>query len=875
MKALVTNEAISDTGVLRHPPLRGLGLGLIAVISLFAWTQKVRAAAPLAGSTIGNQASATYTDASNTQHTATSNVTQTIVQQVASLTLSSDQSKSVAPGGQAVFPHTLNNTGNGADTFTLSVAQLAGDNFDLGNTAIYADANGDGLADNATAISTTGLLAPGATFRFVVVGTVAGSQTSTQTSQVRVNAASTFDTGRTASNTDTVTVSTNAVVQVTQSLNATSGASPSGPYTFTLTYTNTGNIAASGITITDTLPAGLAYVGNSARWSVSGATPLTDTIAGDPAGIAYDFGNTVAGRLTAVISTLAPGQSGTLTFQASIASNVAPGPLFNTAGYTYNDGVAAVGPFSSNTVQLVVISPPSVSMTGDTVATAVQGSTVSFTNVVRNTGLSTETFNITLSPGDFPAGTTFRLVRSDGVTALLDSNNDSIPDTGPLAPSTNFTVILRATLPPGATGGSFSIVKTARAISDPTVTATATDTLTAITSSSVDMTADAGATQGVGAGPEINPVVTHTSNPGTTVRFTLNVRNGSTVADTYGFDVSTVSDFASTGLPAGWTVVYRDANDAVITKTNVINASANQIVYADVTIPAGQAPGTQHVYFRALSDVTGASDSLHDAVTVNTVRQLSLIAPNTGQIYPGGAVVFAHTLTNNGNVLEGDNTVSTVALTLANNISGWNATVYFDANGNGEIDSGESVVTDTSFVSNGAAGLAVGESIKLLVKVFAPASATVGASNTTTLTATTTNGTYTTTVAAVVSVNDTLNAILSDLRIVKEQALDVAGDGTADTAFTTSVLSTGAVPGVCVRYRITVTNTGSAAASNVIVNDTTPTFTKYHALVPVATSVGSVTTAPTADEAGVFVINVGTLAPGASAVITFGVKIDQ
>lgn len=852
--------ALSTTAVL---------LALVFTIDL------ARAAAPLAGSTIGNQASATYTDASNTQHTSTSNVTLTVIQQVASLTLTSDQSKSVAPGGQAVFPHTLNNTGNGADTFTLSVAQLSGDNFDLTSGAIYADANGDGLPDNSTAITSTGLLSAGAKFQFVVVGTVPNSQTSGQTSQTRITATSTFDPSRTTNNTDTVTAGGNAVVQVTQSVNGTSGLSPSGPYTFTLTFTNTGNTAASNLTLTDAIPAGLTYTTGSARWSVSGSTALTDAAAGDPAGIAYDYGITVAGRVTAVVSTLAAGQSGTLTFQASIASGVAPGAIVNTAGYSYNDGAGAAGPFNSNTVQLNVVQTSSVSLTGATVASAAQGSTVSFTNIVTNTGLGTETFNITTASSTFPAGTTFRLVRSDGVTSLLDSNGDNIPDTGPLAAGATFTVILRATLPAGSVGGPYAISKIATAVTDSSVTATTTDTLTTITTSLVDLVADAGATLGVGAGAETNPVVTVTGNPGTTARFTLNVRNTSSVADTYNFDVSTLADFSTTGLPAGWSVVYRDAAETVITKTSTINAGSNQIVYADVTIPATQAPGTQQVYFRALSPVSGSSDKLHDAVTTNTIRRLTLTSNNTGQIYPGGAIVFSQTLTNSGNILEGDSVVSTTSLAVSNTIAGWNASVYYDANGNGTIDSGEVVVTDTSFVSNGAAGLAPGESVNLLVKIFAPAGANVGASNTTTLTASTANGSYVTSAPAAVTVTDTLTVILSELRIVKEQAIDVAGDGTADTAFTTASITTGAVPGACVRYRVTVTNVGSSDALTVVVNDVTPTFTKYHAVVPVATTVGTVTSAPSANTAGAFVVNVGTLAPGATAVVTFGVKIDQ
>src|SRR5205814_5481228 len=113
-------------------------LGLAALVASVAY-----AAAPPANTSIGNQATATYTDASNTQRTATSNLVVTIVQQVASFTITTDgQSKFAAPGGQVVFPHTITNTGNGTDTFTLSVSNNAGgDNFDLTNLALYADSN--------------------------------------------------------------------------------------------------------------------------------------------------------------------------------------------------------------------------------------------------------------------------------------------------------------------------------------------------------------------------------------------------------------------------------------------------------------------------------------------------------------------------------------------------------------------------------------------------------------------------------------------------------------------------------------------------------------------------------------------------------------
>lgn len=78
------------------------------------------AAAPLAGTSIGNQAAATYVDGSNVTRTVTSNIVSTIVQQVAALTLQQDLSKTVTAGSQVSYPVTLTNTGNGSDSYALS-----------------------------------------------------------------------------------------------------------------------------------------------------------------------------------------------------------------------------------------------------------------------------------------------------------------------------------------------------------------------------------------------------------------------------------------------------------------------------------------------------------------------------------------------------------------------------------------------------------------------------------------------------------------------------------------------------------------------------------------------------------------------------------
>ena len=109
--------------------------------------------------------------------------------------------------------------------------------------------------------------------------------------------------------------------------------------------------------------------------------------------------------------------------------------------------------------------------------------------------------------------------------------------------------------------------------------------------------------------------------------------------------------------------------------------------------------------------------------------------------------------------------------------------------------------------------------------------------------------------------------------LTKEQALDAACDGTADTAYSTVTISTGAVPGACIRYRITGTNNGNANVVTLVVSDGTPASTVYHSTVPATTTVGTIT-APANGAAGTVSATVGTLTPSASVVINFGVRIN-
>ena len=221
-------------------------LTLVAAATLLAAAHGA-SAATVAGTQITNQASATYTDSTGTK-TVQSNVVVTTVQQVASLTLNNGTAKSAAAGATVTYSHTVTNTGNGPDSFTLS--QTSTGALAMTGVVFYLDADGNGAPDNMTPVTSTGQLAPGASYKFVAVATLAAGSTTGNTNTMVVKATSGFLGTATATSTDTTTVGAGAAIDITA--NSSGAAAPGngvGPEAAPLDNKNTVAGAMTSFTI--------------------------------------------------------------------------------------------------------------------------------------------------------------------------------------------------------------------------------------------------------------------------------------------------------------------------------------------------------------------------------------------------------------------------------------------------------------------------------------------------------------------------------------------------------------------------------------------------------------------------------------------------
>lgn len=307
-------------------------------------------------------------------------------------------------GSTATYTIVVANNGNIAGTTTVTDPIPAGSTF-VPNSVTVNGASVPG-ATIAAGVSAGSIPAGGSatvTFRVVVQSLPSPPQMVNQASAAYTY---TVPDGRTSSGSAT----SNSVTIPVALPNVTAVKSASVPdvsvgeiYTYSTVVSNNGTEPVTNVTVTDALPSGAVLVPGSVAVN----------------GVIQSSANPANGI---IIGTLAAGSSTNVTFQVTSSSLPSPAQFVNRASVAYSSGTFN-GVTLTNTVTLPVYQPiiSTAKSVNENVATV--GDTLTYTVFVSNTGnLATQT---TLTD-TLPAGTSF-------VPGSVTVNTISVPGASPLA----------------------------------------------------------------------------------------------------------------------------------------------------------------------------------------------------------------------------------------------------------------------------------------------------------------------------------------------------------------------------------------------------------------------------------------------------------
>lgn len=365
----------------------------LAAAALLLFGIPATAASPVAGTAIVNTATVAYTDANGNPVPGAAAQASTTVSgsPVLAVTVAGNPDP-VGMGETLTYTISYANTGNApASNVTAS--------FTLSGFVTFQSATGGGVYSSGAGTVTWNL------------GSVAAYSGGTLTVTVTVKNQSDYPVGDPAAiaigsvittTANVVSDETSATVNETNTVGTAPNleltltgtpvsVNPGGVITYTLNYRNIGNLAATGVSLHDELPDQTAYVAGSATG-----------------------GGTLSGRTLAWdIGTVAPGGSGTLTFDVTVSSlAVAESAITNYASLTSIE----LAPVISNQFRSYV-RPASYRLT-KTVTPVRAGQTADYTIRVYNDGYIPITNAVLTDP--VPAGMTF--VGADGGGTLNGSN---------------------------------------------------------------------------------------------------------------------------------------------------------------------------------------------------------------------------------------------------------------------------------------------------------------------------------------------------------------------------------------------------------------------------------------------------------------------
>ena len=430
--------------------------------------------------------------------------------------------------------------------------------------------------------------------------------------------------------------------------------------TWTLAYANNGNADATGVVISDTLPANTTFVSATGGGVVSGSV------------------------VTWSIGPLAAGGSGSVTVTARVLSPLNNGTIL-THG-TFSIDSAQTNPAAGTAVTTTVSSAPvlALGMTG-TPDPVNSGSTITYTLSYSNTGNMNATTVVLTDP--LPANTTF-VSATGGGTA---SGGTATWNLG--------------TLNGGATGSVNLVVRVVTPLADGTVITNAGGSLDSaqtapVTAAGVPTTVRSSPTLGLTLGDGPDPV-----QAGSNLTYTLGYGNtgsaaatGTTLTATVPANTSFVSATAG-GTRSGSTVTWSVGSLAA-------GASGSVQLVVQVTSPLANGTSITAGPFSIDCVETAAVASPSVTTTVASVPALSLARTDSPDPVPaGGTLTYTLSYGNSGNA-------NATSVLLTDSIPA--STVFVSATGSGTL-SGGVVTWNIGTVAAGGSG-----SVQLTVRVQSP-----------------------------------------------------------------------------------------------------------------------------------------------------------
>ena len=357
--------------------------GLILVLSFSLFNNIVYAVGTPAGTVIQSRSKVVYTTSSGAvSDTVFSNIVSITVAQVAALNITpaSNATTTVSDSVFVAYPLTITNSGNGVDQFNLSSTSSKG-----WTRTFYFDANGDGVLDaeeiaTGAITQTASNIAADAQYKIMVrVFVPRDASLNGQKDTTVVTATSIFNNTKNNSAKVITSVTTANITTIGTGLSVLpTNPNPGDTVTYSLTFTNTGSISATSVSLSDLI--------NTSQFTYVSMATTQGTFSGASIPATWTVGTILAGG------------SVTVSIRLKILPALPFGSvLSNTINATYTVG--------SNTFTVGSNNPPAaigvvrgVQITPTALSTAAEREdTVLYSMRVKNTGNSNDVLEISYS----------------------------------------------------------------------------------------------------------------------------------------------------------------------------------------------------------------------------------------------------------------------------------------------------------------------------------------------------------------------------------------------------------------------------------------------------------------------------------------------